>query len=446
MPPPLISVENLSKHYLVGHRDARGGFHNYVQLREVLSREMRNVVRKTADLLRGRQIVQGDSVEEFWALRDISFEVQPGEILGIIGRNGAGKSTLLKILSRITEPTAGRVTLRGRVASLLEVGTGFHPELTGRENIYLNGAILGMTRAEIRRKFDEIVAFAEVERFLDTPVKRYSSGMYVRLAFAVAAHLEPEILIVDEVLAVGDAEFQKKCLGKMDDVSRREGRTVLFVSHNLAAVAQLANRAVLLEKGRAVFDGPVSAAVSAYLSTRPTNAVHVSRHDEETHETPYVARAEVVTSDPNSIHQFGQPLEIKVWIRHIRPVALCHLGIQIMNQSQASATTIYAYPPDVIFGRESGTTLISFHIPTLRCNVGLFSLRIWLNETPTGKMYELLDGVCDFEVIRHDFFHWWRPDNCAYLEDFSVEVAALDRHASLAVAACTAESVPTSDL
>ena len=198
------------------------------------SRGAHNLWRKAADMARGRAIVAGDTVEEFWALKDVSFEVKRGEVLGIIGRNGAGKSTLLKILSRITEPSEGRVTINGRVASLLEVGTGFHPELTGRENIYLNGAILGMTRAEIRRKFDEIVAFAEVEKFLDTPVKRYSSGMYVRLAFAVAAHLEPEILVVDEVLAVGDAEFQKKCLGKMDEVSRREGRTVLFVSHNIA--------------------------------------------------------------------------------------------------------------------------------------------------------------------------------------------------------------------
>src|SRR4051812_43768777 len=263
---PVISVENLSKRYLVGHRQERGGVYQYTALRDVLGREMRNMARKAIDVFRGRQVVQGDSVEEYWALKDVSFEVNEGEVLGIIGKNGAGKSTLLKILSRITEPTAGRVTLRGRVASLLEVGTGFHPELTGRENIFLNGAILGMGRAEIRKKFDEIVAFAEVEKFLDTPVKRYSSGMYVRLAFAVAAHLEPEILIVDEVLAVGDTEFQKKCLGKMDEVSRREGRTVLFVSHNLAAVAQLANRAVLLDNGRVAFDGPVSAAVSAYLS------------------------------------------------------------------------------------------------------------------------------------------------------------------------------------
>jgi len=224
MPAPIISIENLSKRYLVGHRAERGGAYNYTALRDVLGREMRNFGRKALDVMRGRQVVQGDTVEEYWALKDVSFEVREGEVLGIIGRNGAGKSTLLKILSRITEPTSGRVTLRGRVASLLEVGTGFHPELSGRENIYLNGAILGMSRAEIRKKFDEIVAFAEVEKFLDTPVKRYSSGMYVRLAFAVAAHLEPEILIVDEVLAVGDAEFQKKCLGKM--TRSRAGRGV----------------------------------------------------------------------------------------------------------------------------------------------------------------------------------------------------------------------------
>jgi lipopolysaccharide transport system ATP-binding protein len=218
-------------------------------------------------------VVQGDSIEEFWALRDVNFEVQEGEVLGVIGRNGAGKSTLLKILSRITEPTAGRVSLRGRVASLLEVGTGFHPELSGRENVYLNGAILGMSRAEIRKKFDEIVAFAEVERFLDTPVKRYSSGMYVRLAFAVAAHLEPEILIVDEVLAVGDTDFQKKCLGKMDEVSRREGRTVLFVSHNVGAIVDLCRSAVWLDQGFIREQGPARELITKYLSRQSPERV-----------------------------------------------------------------------------------------------------------------------------------------------------------------------------
>src|ERR1700733_2515119 len=227
MAKPVITVENLSKSYLVGHQTDRQGRSHYTALRDVIGREVRNVARKTIDVVRGRQVLQGDEVEEFWALKDVSFEVRQGEVVGIIGRNGAGKSTLLKILSRITEPTGGRVMLQGRVASLLEVGTGFHPELTGRENIFLNGAILGMTRREILKKFDEIVAFAEVEKFLDTPVKRYSSGMYVRLAFAVAAHLEPEILVVDEVLSVGDVEFQKKCIGKLNGMSKSEGRTVL---------------------------------------------------------------------------------------------------------------------------------------------------------------------------------------------------------------------------
>src|SRR5215471_16182034 len=249
MPITIISVQELSKRYLVGHRSAQR--ETYTALRDVIAREARNFGRKAADFVRGRQIVQGDEIEEFWALKSVSFDVARGEVVGIIGRNGAGKSTLLKILSRITEPTAGRVVLRGRVASLLEVGTGFHSELTGRENIYLNGAILGMSRAEIRRKFDEIVDFAEVERFLDTPVKRYSSGMYVRLAFAVAAHLDPEILIVDEVLAVGDAEFQKKCLGKMSEVAG-DGRTVLFVSHNMDAVRRICERGILLNNGRKI--------------------------------------------------------------------------------------------------------------------------------------------------------------------------------------------------
>jgi lipopolysaccharide transport system ATP-binding protein len=262
----VIAAENLSKSYLVGHQSAQR--ESYIALRDVLAREARNFARKGLDFIRGRQIVQGDEVEEFWALRDVSFEVRRGEVLGIIGRNGAGKTTLLKILSRITEPTEGRVTLRGRVASLLEVGTGFHPELSGRENIFLNGAILGMSRKEVRRKFDDIVAFAEVERFLDTPVKRYSSGMYVRLAFAVAAHLEPELLVVDEVLAVGDAEFQRKCLGKMDDVSKREGRTVLFVSHNMGMVTKLCSSAIWLDNGSVRQHGFTADVIDGYMANR----------------------------------------------------------------------------------------------------------------------------------------------------------------------------------
>jgi lipopolysaccharide transport system ATP-binding protein len=256
-----IKVENLSKSYLVGHNDAQA--ERYTALRDVIARNGKNLARKTRDMLKGKAIIQGDEVEEFWALKDINFEIKQGDRVGIIGRNGAGKSTILKILSRITEPTTGRITINGRVASLLEVGTGFHPELTGRENIFLNGAILGMSRKEIQCKFDEIVDFAEVERFLDTPVKRYSSGMYVRLAFAVAAHLEPEILVVDEVLAVGDAQFQKKCLGKMEDVASK-GRTVLFVSHNMGALLNLCNQAILLNQGKMISQGETDSIVKEY--------------------------------------------------------------------------------------------------------------------------------------------------------------------------------------
>jgi lipopolysaccharide transport system ATP-binding protein len=249
---PAIEVSGLGKHYVIRHES------RHDNLRDTLHHTARKLWRRF-------RWGTGFATEDFWALRDVSFSIQPGEVVGIIGRNGAGKSTLLKILSRITEPTEGRVTVRGRVASLLEVGTGFHPDLSGRENIFLNGAILGMSRVEIRKKFDEIVAFAEVEKFIDTPVKHYSSGMYVRLAFAVAAHLEPEILIVDEVLAVGDAAFQKKCLGKMNEVARNSGRTVLFVSHNLDAVMQLCTTSILLKQGRLENAGPTGKVLPLYL-------------------------------------------------------------------------------------------------------------------------------------------------------------------------------------
>jgi lipopolysaccharide transport system ATP-binding protein len=256
-----ISVENLAKSYTIRHQRPQ----RYSALRDVLMDQARSFGRKLL-LTRSRADSSAMIKEQFWALRDITFDVKEGERLGIVGRNGAGKSTLLKILSRITEPTTGRIVTRGRMASLLEVGTGFHPELTGRENIFLNGAILGMTRAEIRRKFDAIVEFAEIERFLDTPVKHYSSGMYVRLAFSVAAHLEPEVLLVDEVLAVGDAQFQRKCLGRMEEVGR-SGRTIVFVSHNMATISSLCTRAIFLDKGKLAFAGAVSEAVQRYYAS-----------------------------------------------------------------------------------------------------------------------------------------------------------------------------------
>ena len=256
-----ISARGVSKRYLISHMRTLG----YATLSDTISRFLR---------FRRGSAGPDEATEEFWALRDVGFEVEQGARVGLIGRNGAGKSTLLKVLSRITEPTAGRIEIRGRVASLLEVGTGFHPELTGRENVFLNGVILGMTRAEVRRKFDEIVAFAEVEKFLDTPVKRFSSGMYLRLAFAVAAHLDPDVLIVDEVLAVGDASFQKKCLGKLEEVGR-EGRTVIFVSHNMGAIDAVCEKAMLLEQGRIVAYGKAKDVTTQYL--RQAEAAHVTR-------------------------------------------------------------------------------------------------------------------------------------------------------------------------
>jgi lipopolysaccharide transport system ATP-binding protein len=263
----VIKVEHLSKSYIIRHQGQSG----YVALRDVIADKVKDTFHRTRNLVTKTPVVKIAAKEEFWSLDDVSFEVNQSDRIGIIGRNGAGKSTLLKILSRITEPTLGRFSTKGRIASLLEVGTGFHPELTGRENIYLNGAVLGMHRAEIKSKFDEIVDFSEVEKFLDTPVKRYSSGMYVRLAFAVAAYLESEILVVDEVLAVGDLQFQKKCLGKMQDVSQSEGRTVLFVSHNMGTINQLCNKGILLKSGKITDMGTTADIVRRYMKTGSVN-------------------------------------------------------------------------------------------------------------------------------------------------------------------------------
>jgi lipopolysaccharide transport system ATP-binding protein len=413
----IIRVENLSKSYLIGHRTAQR--ERYVALRDVITREARNFTRKAVDLFRGRQIVQGDEIEEFWALQDVSFEIKRGEIVGIIGRNGAGKSTLLKVLSRITKPTRGKAILHGRVASLLEVGTGFHRELTGRENIFLNGAILGMTQQEIRKKLDEIVEFAGVEKFIDTPVKQFSSGMYVRLAFAVAAHLEPEILIVDEVLAVGDAEFQNKCLGKIDEVSRREGRTVLLVSHNLASVAALTDRALVLDSGRVAADGLTQDAISTYISHGGGSTAYCCAQNQQTG-VPHISRAEVITSEGNGIHKFGETLEVKLWVEHHRPMPKACLSLQIVNQFQQCVVYAWAYYPEVKFGNEQGKSLLICRFPSLRLNVGQFHLRLYLTEPPQSEVYEKLDGICSFEVIRTDEANLfgWHPDDCAYHEDW----------------------------
>jgi lipopolysaccharide transport system ATP-binding protein len=322
-----IKVEGLGKKYLIRHQG--GGRHRYVALRDVLAGKFKGLLNWKPETGNRK------SVEEFWALKDVSFQIKHGEAVGIIGRNGAGKSTLLKLLSRITEPSGGRIELEGRVASLLEVGTGFHPELTGRENIFLNGAILGMHRAEIRKKFDEIVAFADVERFLDTPVKHFSSGMYMRLAFAVASHLEQEILIVDEVLAVGDALFQKKCLSKMDDV-RHSGRTILFVSHNMDAILRLCSRAIFLQAGRILEDGAAQSVVARYTTQQLQQPASVSFEHlpagslaRRNIRISSVAWPPSAGNNPPWVVPFGEPIHFFVNVHCLKPVQNVELGIAL---------------------------------------------------------------------------------------------------------------------
>jgi lipopolysaccharide transport system ATP-binding protein len=335
MSKPIIEVENLSKLYTLGSIGA-------TSLREGVELLWSKVTRRPP--LNGKQLTARFAPEQvgpvphsFWALRDVSFTVQPGEVIGLVGQNGAGKSTLLKILSRITEPTKGRAVLRGRVASLLEVGTGFHPELSGRDNIYLNGAILGMKHAEITRKFDEIVDFAEVDDFVDTPVKRYSSGMHLRLAFAVAAHLEPEILLVDEVLAVGDATFQKKCLGKMGDVAR-QGRTVLVVSHNMASILSLCQRAVLLRYGTVARVGPVQEIVHAYLeSAKPEEVVALAdRHDREGDGTIRYESIAIENAEGGSIIRTGSRCKVTIRYKSTKPLRHVRFLLTIYDLTHVS--------------------------------------------------------------------------------------------------------------
>lgn len=419
-----IRTENLSKRYRLG---ARAGGTRYRTLRD----EVSGLPRRFASRLARRLADSEDQPEDFYALRDVNFEINPGEVVGIIGRNGAGKSTLLKILSRITEPTSGRVEIEGRVASLLEVGTGFHPELTGRENIFLNGAILGMTRAEIKAKFDEIVAFAEVERFLDTPVKRYSSGMYVRLAFAVAAHLEPEILMVDEVLAVGDAEFQKKCLGKMNNVSKTEGRTVIFVSHNMAAVRALCQRCILLEKGHLKLHDSTANVIDAYASF---SQIAEARHASVMFPKPngrcsvWVERVTVLGSagNPSTVLQMGDPVSFRVDFRAAAPVTRPILGYLVRSaqgENIVSANTYFQVSPEYSQPVLQGYILCNLGALPLMANE--YSVSLWLCRDPHEQQH--LEDAIRFEVQERDIWGtgrvpprgvstlWW-PTDFQFLE------------------------------
>ncbi len=411
MSEPVIDVENLGKKYNLRHLQNQGeGF------RHMLERTLVAPFRRKSRLPVTPHKEQVKPVEVFWALHDVSFKIEPGEVVGIIGRNGAGKSTLLKILSRITEPTLGRVRIRGRVASLLEVGTGFHYELTGRENIFLNGTILGMTRREIKAKFDEIVAFAEVDKFLDTPVKHYSSGMYVRLAFAVAAYLEPEILIIDEVLAVGDAQFQKKCLGKMQDVSEREGRTVLFVSHNMAAISTLTKRVVLLDKGRVEYNGPAREGIARYMSTGSDEKSVYTK--EPSGRDPCITRVEIVCSESNKTHDSGKPWKVIFHIHSPHPAPNVCLRFQVMNQYQDAVLELGAYDQEnFVICKSAGTTKFECEIPKLDLNVGTYYLKVRLSEPPGGWDFDVLDRVCPFEVVmlNRTTRFGWKPENAAYI-------------------------------
>jgi lipopolysaccharide transport system ATP-binding protein len=386
----IISVSGLSKRYTLRHV-ARP---RYESLREVLSERVRRLVAGA------RSNAGRDYDEEFWALKDVGFTLEPGDRLGIIGRNGAGKSTLLKILSRITEPTTGRIELRGRVSSLLEVGTGFHPELTGRENIFLNGTILGMTSREIRRKFDEIVAFAEVEQFLDTPAKRYSSGMYVRLAFSVAAHLEPQILVVDEVLSVGDAQFQKKCLGKMKEVTG-EGRTVLFVSHNMTTVTSLCNRCLLLERGRVKALGDPADVTGRYLASDEERSGSTLRYASiDKRPGSNVARlveARLVDRAGNTVEHVRRDQQIgaEMTFEVLAPGSRLVPNIHVFTQGQ------YAFVSSPRQDRELalGTYRSTMWIPPRLLNEGLYVLGIALSSMSPVVVHFFEQEALHFTVV-----------------------------------------------
>ena len=383
----IIQVTDLSKSYTISHE----GRESYTALRDVMASKARKIFSFPKWMRPGEQVTK----EVFWALNDINFEIRKGDRLGIIGRNGAGKSTLLKILSRITEPTKGNIKIRGRVASLLEVGTGFHPELTGRENIYLNGAILGMSRNEIKKKFDEIVEFAEVEKFLDTPVKRYSSGMYVRLAFAVAAHLEPEILIVDEVLAVGDAQFQKKCLGKMEEVSTNDGRTVLFVSHNMGAIKSLCNLAIILDKGSNIFIGNINDALVKYLTFDQTNLNDKLKYIRNIIPSSKIYVSEVMLVDDLDNDHFCLNLNVKIISLEFKRISI-NLRLKDNMGFPVGIGCTHILDPE-LYPIAQGENIIKIKSVELPLAIGTYKVSIEL-VIPGLVTLDLVDDCIEFEI------------------------------------------------
>ncbi len=410
MSRPAVTVENLGKLYKLGLAARPSHF------RELLTGTFHSIYRRMKGF--GQDQTRH---EDFWALKDVSFEVQQGEAIGILGRNGAGKSTLLKVLSRITEPTEGTARLRGRVGSLLEVGTGFHPELTGRENIYLNGSILGMKRAEINRKFDEIVAFSEVERFLDTPVKRYSSGMYIRLAFAVAAHLEPEILVVDEVLAVGDMEFQKRCLGKMNDVVGH-GRTVFFVSHNTQSIATLTSRCLVFKQGQLVLNAPTSEAVKYYIemSLKGSMLGQPFVAEKGDPDSNYIAEARVETSGSFGQQVWGDPIAFDFVIHVGSPMARLCFMFWIADNQGVHITHCWQFELNQPYQTKPGDYRLRCEIPKFRLYKGMYSLTAWISDTRGLLPIDSRSDICQFEVNMGDYRREgfvWEDGHAKYLED-----------------------------
>ena len=400
MSESIVKVENLGKKYIIGHQGTKG----YKTFREQVLQHVHNFYSRTKKLVKGQEVLEGDELEDFWALKDLNFEIQKGDRVGIIGKNGAGKSTLLKVLSRITEPTTGKVYIKGRVASLLEVGTGFHPELTGRENIFLNGTIMGMSRAEIKRKFEEIVDFSGVENFLDTPVKRYSSGMYVRLAFSVAAHLEPEILVVDEVLAVGDAEFQKKCLGKMKDVSASDGRTVLFVSHNMTAIRSLCNRGFLINKGVLDFTGEINDVVDKYLQNADSEK-HKKWDYAVAPGNGYARLLEVQIKAREELLFIENPVSIYFKVQlgpSPKPVRKINFSLILNNQEGVPVFNVANE------AREITSSIIEAccHIPANFLNDDYYQIRLLVVEDETIPLFDLYD-VITFKMMEKERLSEW---------------------------------------
>lgn len=404
----VIKAENISKQYRLG-LVGRG------TVRDDLKRWWYNVRGKEDPFLKigesNDRSKKGES-EYVWSLRDINFEIYQGDSVGIIGRNGAGKSTLLKILSQVTQPTIGKIYTKGRIASLLEVGTGFHPEMTGRENIYLNGAILGMRKHEINRKLDEIIAFSGVERYIDTPVKRYSSGMYVRLAFAVAAHLESEILIVDEVLAVGDAEFQKKCLGKMSDVSKGEGRTVLFVSHNMGAVRSLCNKGIVLENGLKTFEGNSSDAIDYYLTDRNliSSTSLNDRNDRLGSGKLIVTSIEYFNKNNDAICQVvsGDFLKIRLNIRQKETIDFKNffVGVALHDQNENRVVAFFSDEMQSDFSKVIENGYIDLNIPSLYLRAGIYYITFQLSDLSTNEdgFYDIVEKAAEITILQGDLW------------------------------------------